>query len=463
MTRKTATELLAARNVRESTLHAIRSALIDTIIPDLSDGDPATVGHLALRLVDHLIALDSEDDVIGTDAAAVEGDMVAKVTDETEPSRAAIRRFVAAEEQRLIRRDPEAAGGVAQMYLGGKTSRAEDDTAADKARPLLTAESLTAYLRRRFPDRPERVVQSLDLLPGGMSKQTFKVRTEEIGQIEHFVIRKDFPISPTTVSVVDEYAMLVAMRNSGGMPMAEPLWEESDPAIFGTPLMAVSLVEGSNDYSAAMRDPQVARVFADALAAAMARLHAMPLQRTTAGPLVERDGRAHVAAEIDRWHLLLRRSRTGPEPVLETAFAWLRANIPDLRAPSAIVHGDIGFHNMLMNEGRLAALLDWEFTHIGDPAEDVVYSRFFVEQVIDWETFLNFYEAHGGIRPSAAQEHFYAVWQSARNAAGCAGAEHAFLNNADADMKLGVSGMTFKPRFALDALQRIVAAREYRR
>jgi aminoglycoside phosphotransferase (APT) family kinase protein len=99
--------------------------------------------------------------------------------------------------------------------------------------------------------------------------------------------------------------------------------------------------------------------------------------------------------------------------------------------------------------------LDWEFAHIGDPAEDVVYCRFFVEQVIDWSMFIDLYVSHGGTAPTPEQEQFYAIWQSARNAAGCSGAEHAFLTKDGADMKLGVSGMTFQRRFALDALQRI--------
>lgn len=445
-----------AGTIRSQTLRSIRAGLVGTIIPDLSPGDPTTVGHLVLRLIDHLLAVEAEEDE-GTDTAAVERNAVARVTDYSPASRAAMRDFVEAETARLVRRDPETAGGVAQMYLGGRTSRADDhDEDAQPEGPTLTADSLTAYLRQRFPEKQGLIVRSLDLLPGGMSKQTIKVRMEAGGREERFVIRKDFPVSPSEASVVQEYPMLCAMWQTGGVPMAEPLWAEPDPAIFGTPLMAVSLAEGSNDYSAAYNDPAVAHVFADALAGAMARLHAVRLQQTTAGPLVERSAREHVAAEIERWHSGLRRWKVAPDPVLEAAFAWLSANIPDQVAPSAIVHGDIGFHNMLMTDGRLSALLDWEFSHIGDPAEDVVYSRFFVEQVVDWRTFVDMYVRHGGTAPTPEQERFYAIWQSARNAAGCVGAQRAFLTKAGADMKLGVSGMTFGPRFALDALQRIV-------
>jgi aminoglycoside phosphotransferase (APT) family kinase protein len=110
-----------------------------------------------------------------------------------------------------------------------------------------------------------------------------------------------------------------------------------------------------------------------------------------------------------------------------------------------------------MQDGKLTALLDWEFAHIGDPAEDLMYSRLFVEQVIDWPSFVKLYVGYGGVAPTPEQERFFAVWQSARNAAGCARAVSIFLAQPSADIKLAVSGLTFEPRFAIDALQRIVA------
>lgn len=442
-----------AGTIRIRTLQAIRNGLVGTLIPDLSPGDPLTVGHLTLRLVDHLISLDA---VGNADDQWNEAEAMARIVEDTADAHEFIAAFSKGQTAALIRRDPTAAGGIADLYLGGRSNNAEDEKERQEPE-LLTAGRLTDYLARRFPDAPPIVIRSLRLLPGGMSKQTFKVDAERDGQDYPFVIRKDFAISASTAGVTDEYPMLTAMWQAGGLPMAEPLWIEADPAVFGTPMIAVSLVEGSNDYSAAISDPDAALTFADALAGAMAQLHRMPLQHTTAGPLVQRNRREHVAAEIARWHGRLQASKIAPEPALEAVFSWLSANIPDSPAPAALVHGDIGFHNMLMKDGRLTALLDWEFSHIGDPAEDVIYARFFVEQVIAWPRFLDLYEKHGGIRPTAEQEHFYAVWQSARNAAGCAGAEKAFLSHPGADMKLGVSGMTFKPRFAIDALQRIAA------
>ena len=56
----------------------------------------------------------------------------------------------------------------------------------------------------------------------------------------------------------------------------------------------------------------------------------------------------------------------GLEPVLD----WLENNMP----PSdryVLIHGDYFLHNLLMNKGRIAAILDWETAQIGDAAFDM--------------------------------------------------------------------------------------------
>lgn len=48
---------------------------------------------------------------------------------------------------------------------------------------------------------------------------------------------------------------------------------------------------------------------------------------------------------------------------------------------SVLVHGDFGPQNMLIdpaNGGRLVALLDWEFAHLGRPVEDLAWAEWIV-------------------------------------------------------------------------------------
>jgi tRNA A-37 threonylcarbamoyl transferase component Bud32 len=46
---------------------------------------------------------------------------------------------------------------------------------------------------------------------------------------------------------------------------------------------------------------------------------------------------------------------------------------------SVLVHGDFGPQNMLLDaSGQVAALVDWEFSHLGDPIEDLAWAEWIV-------------------------------------------------------------------------------------
>jgi tRNA A-37 threonylcarbamoyl transferase component Bud32 len=46
---------------------------------------------------------------------------------------------------------------------------------------------------------------------------------------------------------------------------------------------------------------------------------------------------------------------------------------------SVLVHGDFGPQNMLLDaSGQVAALVDWEFAHLGDPIEDLSWAEWIV-------------------------------------------------------------------------------------
>jgi aminoglycoside phosphotransferase (APT) family kinase protein len=57
---------------------------------------------------------------------------------------------------------------------------------------------------------------------------------------------------------------------------------------------------------------------------------------------------------------------------VEEAAQWLRDNAPESER-IGIVHGDPGIGNYLHRNGRVSAVVDWEFIHIGDPDEDWAY------------------------------------------------------------------------------------------
>lgn len=75
-------------------------------------------------------------------------------------------------------------------------------------------------------------------------------------------------------------------------------------------------------------------------------------------------------AELDRYEEVYRASGA-QRPILEIAFQYLRRHVPEPVEP-VLVHGDFRNGNIMFDpEAGVAAVLDWELAHIGDPAEDM--------------------------------------------------------------------------------------------
>lgn len=106
--------------------------------------------------------------------------------------------------------------------------------------------------------------------------------------------------------------------------------------------------------------PDLARQCGDILG----RLHAIPTDQCpplrTAPALEEL---AQYRATYD--------AHNHPHPVFELAFKWLSDNAP--KSPRiTLVHGDFRNGNLMITpEVGVAAVLDWELAHLGDPMEDL--------------------------------------------------------------------------------------------
>jgi aminoglycoside phosphotransferase (APT) family kinase protein len=59
-------------------------------------------------------------------------------------------------------------------------------------------------------------------------------------------------------------------------------------------------------------------------------------------------------------------------PVFDYAFGWLERHAPRPVAP-VVLHGDFRMGNLVIDAEGIAAVLDWELAHRGDPAQDLAY------------------------------------------------------------------------------------------
>ena len=85
------------------------------------------------------------------------------------------------------------------------------------------------------------------------------------------------------------------------------------------------------------------------------------------------DTRQSTLEQLDLWTDRYERYRYGREPLLEETIAWLRRNIPEPKRPVRLNHGDLSAGNFILHEGKIMAHVDWEWSNLGDPMEDVAF------------------------------------------------------------------------------------------
>lgn len=163
-------------------------------------------------------------------------------------------------------------------------------------------------------------------------------------------------------------AKLISAAQQVGVPVPSVLHVLGPDDQVGDGFM-MSLVQGETIARPILRNEEFAAardVLAGQCGSALADIHAIPLE--SAPPeLQSSDGLAQIAQYEEIY-----RSFDAPRPVFELALQWLKAQAPAPR-PSVLVHGDFRLGNLMIDETGLAAILDWELAHIGDPREDIAW------------------------------------------------------------------------------------------
>lgn len=288
-----------------------------------------------------------------------------------------------------------------------------------EARPVDVA-SLGTYLGGRdWAGESAPRVTGVTLVVGGQSKHTYLVETDPTtGPLpwrSGVVLRMDTGYFDG--SVLDEYALITRLFEAG-VPVAEPLLIEGDPAAFGQPFMVSRRLDGKAagmilDAVGASPDE------AYALAEALGKLHAVPLERVVSSPSADLPQVVEEARQ--KIEKLWRETARTESVAVELGHLWIREHARLLAGqPPVTVHGDASLHNTLVDGGRLSGLLDWEFTHVGHPAEDLAYCRPAVERVADWDEFLRRYRESGGRDVSEWELTFFGAFCQLRNASLCA-------------------------------------------
>jgi aminoglycoside phosphotransferase (APT) family kinase protein len=338
-----------------------------------------------------------------------------------------------------------------QSQIGSPVGAIEDNATE------ITREKLTAYLRDRFDD-PDLVVSHIQPISGGFGKQTtiFAAQGRELSG--EYVIRRDIGENAgldTSCHLIHREFPVIRAAFDRGFPAPDALWLDTEHRLlpgghFIVMRRAAGKVAG-NFFGAQSAIPED---LADILADKMAQLHAIePLRelgdltdtiQTETWDLPLRDC---VERYIRNWYDFYLREQHTPSPALVALYGWLFDNIPDSPGTPRLIHGDIGFHNFLIDDGKMTALVDWEFAHIGDPAEELGYVNVTVGQSLDWERFMARYQAAGGQYVSPQTLRFYGVWAYVRNASGANILSTRLISGLADDLKLTILPYLHVPPF----------------
>jgi aminoglycoside phosphotransferase (APT) family kinase protein len=355
----------------------------------------------------------------------------------------------------LAAQDPDILKGSFVCYQGGRIDEEREIPLPTRQGMKLNGDNLERYLQHRFPGSK---VEDFSTMAGGFSKSTlFFTLVHQEGGRERLVIRKD-PATPHVSPIAMEFPLLKQLY-AIGFPVARPRWLEQDTALFDGGFMVSDRVSGTTDITRWAGDARAVESFARQLARVMADLHRITLEELgfdrevaglSAGELTTR--------EIDHWRKQLYHTRLEAKPLCEMALAWLDANIPAsaYQRRGCLVHGDIGFHNLMVDDGEVNALLDWEFCHPGDPIEDLLYVKPFIEKVMEWGTFKNYYYEYGGPQCTAEEEFFYTIWSKTRNPVSAVPAAKVFVDSFYDSVPYAGAGFILARYLELEAAEAIL-------
>jgi aminoglycoside phosphotransferase (APT) family kinase protein len=284
----------------------------------------------------------------------------------------------------------------------------------------------------------------LSPIEGGASRQTFLV---EAGGEPRYVLRRE-PAAGMSFAPLELELRAIAAADLAGAAVAPTVAAEPAGGRFGAGAgYLMEFVPGTSVAPRVLRRDELATArerLPGQLAAALAQIHSVD-----AAAVEGLAGGGEPAIEAcELWEAALDEVAE-PLPGVEAGLRWLRLNAPSPVRPT-LVHGDFRLGNLIVDERGLAAVIDWELCHAGDPAEDLAWLtirswRFGNDELPvaglgELEPFLQAYEAAGGTRPDPERRRWWEAMGNVKWAVICARQAHDHLTGARPSAELASLG-----------------------
>jgi len=234
------------------------------------------------------------------------------------------------------------------------------------------------YLEEKLGKPPGFTLLRLEELTGGWSRRSYLAEYEaeaEAGrELRRVVVRVMPPAGLLSTDIRREFEVMRAAHEHG-MTVPRPLWLDEASSVFDGPSFAGEWMEGAapntwrpRDRVALEEDWNGGRGLAEQFVQSLAQLHSIPWKDlSTLGPPQGLNGL------IATWRATYENVRIGRDPVIEEGLAYIEESAPQVSNALVLCHGDFRIGNMLVRDGSISAILDWELAFIGDPHFDLGY------------------------------------------------------------------------------------------
>jgi len=230
-------------------------------------------------------------------------------------------------------------------------------------------ENVTAWFEQNVAELTTPL--SFELIAGGHSNLTFAV-TDAAGKC--YVLRRP-PLGHVLESAHDmgrEHKIISALAGST-IPVAATLALCTDLSVNDAPFYVMEYVSGP-----VLHDVEIAAQLSNEqrydlglqVVDVLAELHQIDPDQVGLGDLGRKE--AYLARQLKRWNRQWEASKTHEIPAMEETSRLLAEQMPE-QIGATIVHGDYRLGNMIIDAGKLRAVLDWELCTLGDPLADVGY------------------------------------------------------------------------------------------
>ena len=243
---------------------------------------------------------------------------------------------------------------------------------ADGAQPAPDAAALGRWMdAQALPGTGE--LPALSRLSGGSQNELFIV---ERGGVRSVLRTASAAAGPARHDGLRREARLLRALKGADVPHAEFLAGADETGVLGAPFYLMQAIDGWSPAGARQwpepyeSDPSSRPPLAFELvrgAALLSRVDWAARGLTGFG----RPENFH-DRQVDRWLAFLKDYQFRELPGLDEASGWLRTHRPRHWEPG-LMHGDYQFANVMFDRqaARLAAIIDWEMTTIGDPLLDL--------------------------------------------------------------------------------------------